>query len=196
MDGHAEQAFANGSLKKWEKRTAKLYNYTQAACWGLVVIVLISANVASVGVMEESLETSNNSAGGISDEYDDAARLLQYTQFAYPLILLFVFIAAFTGYSIAASSAAKKHAGRYSGSSTPDSQQNGQNGHATGPSRAVKVTLPVVELNPLRKAVIQWAVIGVLATFVGNAANVIIHALYFRKEHWWCGEAPVVSVLL
>jgi hypothetical protein len=35
--------------------------------------------------------------------------------------------------------------------------------------------------------------IGLLATFVANAINIIVHALTASEDGWWCGEATAVS---
>jgi len=48
-----------------------------------------------------------------------------------------------------------------------------------------------LEVGPLQKAVFNWLSIAVIATFVGNAVNVIVHAL--TERGWWCGESVAVS---
>ena len=44
-----------------------------------------------------------------------------------------------------------------------------------------------------RKLLFEWLSVGVLASLLGNIAVVIVHALYAREEHWWCGVATTVS---
>ena len=43
----------------------------------------------------------------------------------------------------------------------------------------------------MRKGAMNWIFAGVLVTLVGNATNVILHAL--TKRGWWCGKDYVVS---
>ncbi len=44
-----------------------------------------------------------------------------------------------------------------------------------------------------RKLLFLYLSIGLLATFVVNAINIIIHALNKSENGWWCGEATAVS---
>jgi hypothetical protein len=44
-----------------------------------------------------------------------------------------------------------------------------------------------------RKLLFLYLSIGLLATFVVNAINIIIHALTKSENGWWCGEATAVS---
>lgn len=45
-----------------------------------------------------------------------------------------------------------------------------------------------------RKLLLQWLSVAVLFTLLGNIIVIIVHAIYAREDHWWCGEAPTVSV--
>lgn len=45
-------------------------------------------------------------------------------------------------------------------------------------------------LTPLRKAVMNWLLAGMIFTFVASSANIILHAL--TTEGWWCGQDVVV----
>ncbi len=49
------------------------------------------------------------------------------------------------------------------------------------------------DFSPGRKLLFLYLSVGVLATFVGNGANIIIHALTETDNDWWCGEATAVS---
>jgi hypothetical protein len=49
------------------------------------------------------------------------------------------------------------------------------------------------DFSPLRKLVFYWLSAGLIATFVANGANIVIHALAKRENGWWCGEATTVS---
>lgn len=44
-----------------------------------------------------------------------------------------------------------------------------------------------------RKATMNWLLIAVMFTFVGNSANAIMHALI--KRGWWCGQDYVISTV-
>lgn len=50
------------------------------------------------------------------------------------------------------------------------------------------------DFSPVRKALFLYLSAGILATFVANGANIVIHALTDDSEEgWWCGEATAVS---
>jgi hypothetical protein len=122
-------------------------------------------------------------ASGPSLSAKIASQILLYTHFAYPLVVLVFFLIAFTANSILTASAV-----------TEPSNSNGPGGK---PLPANKTTVELREnqreVSPLRKAVFNWLSIAVIATFVGNAANVIVHAL--TERGWWCGESVAVSRL-
>lgn len=50
-----------------------------------------------------------------------------------------------------------------------------------------------VGLTPIRKAVLGWALVIVIMTYIANSANIILHALV--KIGWWCGQDVVVCVM-
>lgn len=47
------------------------------------------------------------------------------------------------------------------------------------------------DFSPVRKVLFQYLSAALLATFVANGANVVVHAL--STEEWWCGKAKAVS---
>jgi hypothetical protein len=44
-----------------------------------------------------------------------------------------------------------------------------------------------------RKLLFLYLSIGLLATFVANGVNIIVHALTASENGWWCGEPTAVS---
>lgn len=116
--------------------------------------------------------------------------LLVYTHFASPLILLCFFLVLLTAHGIV---------------TTPKDVVTGASSQATGPggkplpqkasssakskARREKEDLDV---SPARKLLFTWLAVGVILTFVGNAVLVIIHAVLYRKDHWWCGKSVAV----
>jgi len=48
-------------------------------------------------------------------------------------------------------------------------------------------------LTPLRKAVMNWLLVGMISTFLASSANIILHAL--TKDGWWCGQEVVISTV-
>jgi hypothetical protein len=117
----------------------------------------------------------------------DAARFLDFLQYAYPIILLAFFLLAFTVRSIATSSSAN---------SNGDEPVYGPGGKPLPLSKKAKKASkrdPGPELSRPRKLVFEWLSVAACLTFVANAINVIVHALYARKQGWWCGQAVVVS---
>jgi ATP-binding cassette, subfamily B, vacuolar membrane transporter HMT1/ACLQ len=114
-----------------------------------------------------------------------ASRILLYTRFAYPLVVLVFFLIAFTANSILTASAITEP----SSSNGPGGKPLPANKSTTGLREPRKGQQ---EVSPLQKAVFNWLSIAVIATFVGNAVNVIVHAL--TERGWWCGESVAVSI--
>ena len=117
----------------------------------------------------------------------DAVEFLEFVQYAYPIILLAFFLLAFTARSIATSSSA---------SSKADEPIYGPGGKPLPASKKAKKASkcdPGPDLSRPRKLVFEWLSVVACLTFVANAINVIVHALYARKQGWWCGQAAVVS---
>ena len=108
-----------------------------------------------------------------------ASRFLHFTHFAYPVILLTVFLVAFVVHSINTNS--KKYTGD---DGKPLLRTTGSDGSTSARKKDTSFT-------PLQKAAFNWLSIALIATFVGNAASVIVHALVQRP--WWCGDATAVS---
>jgi ATP-binding cassette, subfamily B, vacuolar membrane transporter HMT1/ACLQ len=113
-----------------------------------------------------------------------ASHILLYVHFAYPLVVLVFFLVAFTANSIWAASEVAEPA-----------NSNGPGGKPLPANKTTeslrKLRKQQPEVGPLQKAVFNWLSIAVIATFVGNAVNVILHAL--TERGWWCGESVAVS---
>ncbi|PQE21831.1 hypothetical protein CJF31_00007677 [Rutstroemia sp. NJR-2017a BVV2] len=50
------------------------------------------------------------------------------------------------------------------------------------------------DFSPVRKLLFLWLSAGILATFLGNAINIVVHALDKRENGWWCGEATAIYI--
>lgn len=116
--------------------------------------------------------------------------LLVYAHFTSPLILLCFFLVLLTTHGIV---------------TTPKDVVTRASSQATGPGgkplpqKALPSTKTRarrdkedLEVSPARKLLFTWLAVGVILTFVGNAAVVIIHAVLYRKDHWWCGKSVAV----
>lgn len=44
------------------------------------------------------------------------------------------------------------------------------------------------------KTAFKWLNSGILLMYVLDAANAMSHTIIERKQHWWCGQAFVVSI--
>ena len=118
---------------------------------------------------------------------ETAHSLLIYTHFASPIILLVVFLAAFTTHSIL---------------SAPRTTVTQDAASQTGPggkplpkkTRSCKSNVGL-DFSPGRKRLFIGLSVGSVLTFVASAAVIIVHALWDREERWWCGQAAVVSPL-
>jgi hypothetical protein len=119
---------------------------------------------------------------------DTSTRILDLVHFNYPWVLLVVFLLAFTVHSIVTAE------------STDDSAEpilTGPGGKPL-PRSARKLEeekrrRKSQDFSPVRKLLFLWLSAGILATFLGNAINIVVHALDKRENGWWCGEATAVS---
>lgn len=117
-----------------------------------------------------------------------AASILHYTQFASPIVLLFVFLGVFTAHSILSSETEPT-------SIVPPT--------ITGPGgkplpralrKANKDKLKQKDFSPLEKQLFIGLSAALLATFIASGLNVVVHAITeVEAEGWWCGEAGTVS---
>ena len=115
--------------------------------------------------------------------------ILHFTHFAYPLILLILFLALFIRHSI-------KTSARTQTVSAP-SNLKGPGGKPLPPSSRPSSNGPSKPTDQgfgrIRSLLFCWLSAGVIVTFLANAANIIVHALVEREKGWWAGSAPVVS---
>ncbi len=114
--------------------------------------------------------------------------ILVYIHFASPIILLAFFLFVFTAHSIA--TASKNVVVRSS------KQQTGPGGKPLpqyiSPSAKAQREKQNLDFSPARKLLFTWLSVGAILTFVGNAIGVILHAVFYRSERWWCGESVAV----
>lgn len=134
------------------------------------------------------LHTSSNSS--LPWVSDPVAQGVQTTiHILYPILLIVLYLTAFAVRSIATAR------------SDPDSQPVPQLGPLGKPLPAKNQyagqKAPVIpqelDFSRSRKLLFEWLTVGVLFTLLGNIVVVIVHALYARKERWWCGQATTVS---
>lgn len=120
-----------------------------------------------------------------------AQDLLLYIHFASPPLLLALFLVAFTVHSIATASKDTTVAAA--------TDQTGPGGKPlpkhTGPSARSKRTA-ITDFSRARKLLFDLLSVGLILTFLGNAAVVILHALIDRKDNWWCGQSVAVGFTL
>ena len=120
-----------------------------------------------------------------------AQDLLVYIHFAYPPVLLTLFLVAFTVHSVATASEDT--------TITASTDQRGPGGKPlpknTGPSAHSKKK-QISDFSRARKLLFDLLSAGVILTFVGNAVVVILHALIYRKDSWWCGQSVAVCFTL
>lgn len=112
-------------------------------------------------------------------------RIVTVLQYAYPALLLFFFLAAFTARGILSSS----------NSNITKPTTTGPGGKplpATDPTRNFVKKTVRDDVTLTQKLVFNWLSVLAAATFVGNAALVIAHAVLYRHEQWWSGKQVVV----
>ena len=106
--------------------------------------------------------------------------------YAYPIVLILFFLGAVTVRGIRSSSY------EHQSSST----QHGPGGKPLPPRHKPRTSSKDNSLLLTRNQslLFEWLAAAVCFTFLCDAANVIVHALYDRHEQWWCGQATVVSI--
>jgi len=107
-------------------------------------------------------------------------------QYAYPIVMLVFFLAAFTVRSIAASK---------SNTNIAKPTTTGPGGKplpATDPTRNFVKKLVHDDVTQTQKRVFEWVSLATAFTFVGNSVVVVAHALAEAEQHWWVGKAAVV----
>ena len=118
----------------------------------------------------------------------NAERILFYTHYASPIVLLVIFLVAFTAHSII--TASEDTTVKASTNSTgPGGKPLPQNTGARVEAQRKKL---VLDFSPVRKLLFQWISVAALLTFVANGVVVILRAILDRKDRWWCGEAVAV----
>jgi hypothetical protein len=137
----------------------------------------------------EGVELSSKSGPGGTSTPAAILLLLDVVHFHYAWVLFVVFLAAFIANSIL--------------SAEPSSESKepvllGPGGkplpRSTRKTKEEREKKKLKDFSPGRKLLFFYLSAGLLATFVANAANIIIHALTESENGgWWCGEATAVS---
>ena len=117
-----------------------------------------------------------------------AQKVMIYTHYASPVVLLVFFLVAFTTHSIL--TASKEPLVEVKpGQTGPGGKPLPRTSSPTAKAAREKKAL---DFSPSRKLLFTWLSAGVVLTLLGNAVTVIVHALLERKDNWWCGQAVVV----
>jgi len=113
-----------------------------------------------------------------------AMSAIYFTHTLYPIVLLLLFFALFAAHGVLTASTDTSI-------SRPPPNITGPGGKPlpdTRTSTEKKAQLPAFSIT--KRLSFIWLSVGLVLTFFGNAANIIVHAL---TEEWWCGEAAAVS---
>lgn len=106
--------------------------------------------------------------------------------YAYPIFMLFFFLAAFTVRSIAASN---------SNANIAKPTTTGPGGKplpATDPTRNFVKRTAHDDVTHTQKRVFEWLSLAAALTFIANSVLVISHSLVAHDENWWAGKSVVV----
>jgi hypothetical protein len=134
-----------------------------------------------------AVELSPNAASAWERRNKALRDALAFLQYAYPIVMLIVFLVAITVRSIWHSNANPNVA------KPVTTGPGGKPLPATDPTRNFIKRKASDDVTPSQKRVFEWLSLAAALTFVGNSVNVIVHALCNRNEHWWCGQPQVVS---
>jgi len=120
-----------------------------------------------------------------------SAELLDVVHFHYAWVLFIVFLASFVTNTVLTAEPSAESKERIltgpGGKPLPRSARK----YKEELQRKKKLT----DFSPSRKNLFLCLSAGVLATFIANGANIVIHALTKREEGWWCGQATAVSCI-
>ena len=114
-------------------------------------------------------------------------------QYAYPIALLTLFLAASTLRSIFTADPSKTLG------PTPSEPQPSH----TGPGgKPLPKKLPPkdhtksreLDFSKPRKLLFSWLTVFLVLSYIASAANVILHALVDREHGWWSGKPSVVRL--
>lgn len=119
-----------------------------------------------------------------------AQDVLRLLQIAYPIILLSLYIVAFTIRSVATAAPNDNNV-----SATPEQLGPGGKPLPKKNQNQVQKELDIpygLDFSRPRKLLFEWLSVAVIASVGANVVVVIVHALLQRG--WWCGQAPTVSL--
>lgn len=140
---------------------------------------LVLANMAAVQV---SGHMAANNASLIPE--DAALAMIYYTDTAYPIVLLILFIGLLAAHGILTASADTSV-------TRPPPNVTGPGGKPLPDTRAARNRRSKAPPFSLTKRLsFIWLSAGLVLTFFGDGTNIIAHAL---AEEWWCGEAAAVG---
>jgi hypothetical protein len=136
-----------------------------------------------LAIMDASDATDDSLPPGLRAAARD---VLRYMRIASPIVLLVVFTISFIVSSII--SARRLTPNRNVISSGPGGRPLPKRTRST-----MTVARDRPDVSPNFKLLFKWLSVGVLLTFIADAAINMGHVLYSRSEHWWNGQAVVVS---
>jgi hypothetical protein len=135
----------------------------------------------------DRLRDVDNSTTGKWISNTAAARIIDSTQFAYPVVLLGLFLLLFTAHGIITSSSGNTQVSSRTRITGPGGKPLPNN------VRATKDKKDSTAFTLVQRLLFNWLSGAVILTFLGNSVNVLAHALAERQTGWWCGQAMVVS---
>lgn len=112
--------------------------------------------------------------------------LLRYIHYTYPMLLLVLFVTAFAIHT-AVSSSSSRPVSSTSNFTGPGGKPLPTKGSTNSPNKKPKDQ----GFGVIRSLLFCWLSVGLIVTFLGNALNVIVHALT-DKDGWWCGKSTTV----
>ncbi|KAK2806852.1 hypothetical protein FQN51_005652 [Onygenales sp. PD_10] len=132
--------------------------------------------------------SSTVDGGKPSLSHNEIRALLSYTRTLSPLILVVVFVISFVAHSVV--SAKKLNA------ATPQIKTGPGGRPLPKRMRSTAVITPTItDFSPNTKLAFKWMSVGVLLTFVADAAVNMWHVIVERQQHWWCGQAVVIYIV-
>ncbi|KAF2654985.1 hypothetical protein K491DRAFT_599724 [Lophiostoma macrostomum CBS 122681] len=139
--------------------------------------------------LEPELQLSAASPANWDARNDTLRWAVTRLSYTYPIFLLVFFLVAFTARSVLSTKSNPNIA------KTTQLGPGGKPLPQTDPTRNFVKKTVSDDVTLSQKRVFQWLSLAATLTFAANATNVIVHALYARKENWWCGAHVVIYLV-
>ncbi|OAX85283.1 hypothetical protein ACJ72_00345 [Emergomyces africanus] len=120
--------------------------------------------------------------------HQEIRRLLDYTRSISPVVIIVAFLISFILHSVISARTTPTQ---------PPAVRTGPGGRPL-PRRMRSTAVfapPASDFSPNAKLAFKWLSVGILLTFIADAAITMTHVILYREMHWWCGQSRVIYIV-